>query len=341
MRRVGHLFERIADFHALREAARRAAAGRRHKPDVAAFLFDEERELLLLQRELRGRTYRPGRFATFVVRDPKRRTISAPPVRDRVVHHALCAAVEPVFERVAIHDSYACRRGKGAHAAVARAQGFARRHGWFLKMDVERFYDSVDHAVLRSRVRRLIKDPDVLWLLDTIIAHGPPGAPDGKGLPIGNLTSQHLANLYLAGLDHFVEERLRVEAYVRYMDDLLLLGGSKEELWRWHAAVERFAAEQLRLRLKARATVLAPVTEGIPFLGLRLWPAVRRLGPRRKRRIARRLGPRSVRLGMALAEERRHVDSMAAAVASSTIADTHRLRQDLVARMMAAEGRGE
>jgi RNA-directed DNA polymerase len=340
MKRVGHLFERVVDFHALREAAGRASAGRRNKPAVAAFCFSEERELLRLQVELRSHGYRPGPFTTFVVHDPKQRTISAPPVRDRVVHHAVCAAVEPVFERVAIHDSYACRRGKGAHLAVDRAQQLARRNEWFLKMDVARFYDSVDHGVLKALVRRLVKDPDLLWLLDTIIDHRPPGAPEGKGLPIGNLTSQHLANLYLSGLDHFVEERLGVRAYLRYMDDLLLLARSRDELWRSRDEVERFVDERLKLRLKSGATVLAPVTEGIPFLGLRIWPGVRRLDPRRKRRLVRKLRSQSRRLADDRVDVQHVVDAMGATVASSLIADTHGLRRHLVTSMMADEGRG-
>jgi RNA-directed DNA polymerase len=340
LKRVGDLFEQIVDFHALREAARRASAGRCHKPAVAAFLFHEERELLRLQRELRFHSYQPGRFTTFVIHDPKRRTISAPPVRDRVVHHALCAAVEPVFERVAIHDSYACRKGKGAHLAVDRAQLFARRNGWFLKMDIARFYDNVDHAVLKGLVRRVLKDPDLLWLLDRIIDHAPPGAPEGKSLPIGNLTSQHLANLYLSGLDHRIKDRLGVRAYIRYMDDLLLFESSKAELWRWRDEVERYAAEHLKLRLKERATLVAPVTEGVPFLGLRVWPSVRRLDTRRRRRLVRKIREQVRQLADGHVESQHVLDSMAATVASSLIADTQGLRRGLVSAMMGAEGRG-
>jgi hypothetical protein len=333
VKRAGHLFERVVGFRELLEATKRASVGRRHIPVVAAFRFDQEHELLRLQRELRDRTYRPGPYTTFVIHDPKRRTINAPAFRDRVVHHAVCAAVEPVFERTAIFDSYACRRGKGSHAAVDRAQGFARRWPYFLKLDIRSFYDSVDQGVLETLVRRVIKDPGVLWLLDTIIDHGPPGAPEGKGLAIGNLTSQHLSNFYLSPLDHFIEERLGVSAYLRYMDDLLLFGDSKDALWSWHDEIEMFLRDRLLLRLKEDSTLLAPVTEGIPFLGLRVWPGVRRLGPRRRRRLARQLA-------LEPSDDQQSLDSLNALIASTLIADTHRLRQSLVSRMMDAEGRG-
>jgi hypothetical protein len=339
MRRVGHLFEKIVDFHALWAATKRASAGRRAKPAVAAFLFSAEREVLRLRRELTNQTYRPGPFTRFVIRDPKRRTINAPMFRDRVVHHSVCAALEPVFERVAIFDSYACRRGKGAHAAVDRAQLFARRAQYFLKLDIAKFYDSIDHQVLEAQVRRLVKDQDALRLLDTIIEHAPPGAPRGKSLAIGNLTSQHLSNLYLSPLDHFIKEQLRARFYLRYMDDLLLLGDSKEEMWDWREAIERYAAEHLLLTLKDRATVLAPVSEGIPFLGLRLWPGVRRLDPRRMRRFCRKLRRLDQALDDPRADPDQTLDSLNALMASVSIADTHRLRQSLISMMMDKEGR--
>ena len=309
-------------------------------PAVADFLFNQEAELFRLQRELRGLSYRPGPYRTFVIHDPKHRTINAPPFRDRVVHHALCAAVEPVFERVAILDSYACRQGKGSHAAVDRAQRFARRRRFFLKLDVRRFYDSVDHEVLRAQVRRLIKDPDLLWLLDRIIAHGPPGALPGKGMAIGNLTSQHLSNLYLSPLDHFIKERLRVREYIRYMDDLLLFGDTKPDLWRWCDDIEEFTCEHLRLAFKGRATVVAPISEGVPFLRLRIWPSVRRLVARRKRRLLGQLGSLWRQMDSDPEAEQACLDSMNALVASALIADTHRLRQDLISSMMGTEGRG-
>ena len=285
MKRVDGLFSRIVAFDNLLAAERRAARGKRDRDSVARFEFHLERELIRLQEELIDGSYRPGAFCTFEVRDPKRRAICAAPFRDRVVHHAVCHVLEPVLERRSIHDSYACRVGKGTHAAISRARVLARRFGFFLKCDVRRFFASVDHVVLEDLLARLLKDRRLLALLSRIIAHGPPGATPGVGLPIGNLTSQHFANLYLGELDHQVKERLRVAGYLRYMDDLLLFAQDKPTLHLHLAEIRRFLAERLRLGLKESATMIAPVTEGIPFLGFRVYPGTVRLNQRTRRRF--------------------------------------------------------
>jgi hypothetical protein len=285
MKRVGGLFPRIVAFHNLLAAERRAARGKRDRPAVQQFEFHLERELILLQEELCAGTYRPGPFVSFEVHDPKRRAICAAPFRDRVVHHAICDVLEPVFERRAIHDSYACRLGKGSHAAVARAQALARRWPYVLKCDVRRFFASVDHGVLRALLARLFKEPALLALLHRIIEHGPPGAPAGIGLPIGNLTSQHFANLYLGELDHHVKDRLGVRGYLRYMDDCLFFGVDKPTLHLLHAEVRAFLQQRLRLDLKSAATQVAPVTEGTGFLGFRVYPGTVRLNQRTRRRF--------------------------------------------------------
>ena len=287
MKRRGGLFERIVAFENLRRAAHKAARGKRDQPSVARFEFHLEPELLRLQDELQTGRYQPGSFFTFEIRDPKRRHICAAPYRDRVVHHALCQILEPLFEQRLIFDSYACRPGKGSHAAVARAQFFARRHRYFLKCDVRTYFESVDHAVLQALLARLFKDPPLLALLNRIIAHAPPGAAPDQGLPIGNLTSQHFANLYLGELDHHLKDRLGVKGYLRYMDDLLLFAADPPELHLRLAALRAFLRDTLRLELKETATRLAPVTEGIPFLGFRVYPGVLRLNPRTLRRFRR------------------------------------------------------
>jgi hypothetical protein len=338
MRRAGNLFEKVTDFHALRAAVRRAARGKRNRAEVARFLFDEELELLRLQRELMERSYRPGSYFTFMVRDPKRRMISAPPFRDRVVHHALCDRIESVLERPAIFDSYACRRGKGTHAAVDRAQAFARKKRFFLKLDIFKYFDSIDHLILKAALRRLIKDPGLLWLLDVIIDHPPFGAPPGKGMPIGNLTSQHFANLYLCRLDHFIKQELRVSFYLRYMDDMVLFGDEKAVLWEWHEGIAEYLHQQLGLALNDRVTGLAPVSEGVPFLGLRIWPGVKRLDARRKKRFFANVWRRQRQItsetaAVGDAEEERLECSMASLFGSTKTADTLGLRRSVVSQL--------
>jgi RNA-directed DNA polymerase len=224
------LFGAIASFPALHAAALRAVSGKRRKPGAAAFMANLETELLRLERQLQGQSWRPGRYVEIRIRDPKPRTVSAAPFRDRVVHHALCAVVEPIFERGFIDDSYANRLGKGTHRAIARYEQFRDRHAWVLSADILRFFPAVDHAILKDVLRRRIACPATLWLLDTIIDGANPQEPVNRyfpgddlftpferrrGLPIGNLTSQFFGNLYLDRLDHFVTEVLRAPGYVR------------------------------------------------------------------------------------------------------------------------------
>ena len=242
------VFGEIASFSALMEAARKAAKGKRAKPGVAAFLANLEPEVLRLERELKSGRYRPGRYKTIEIRDPKRRTVSAAPFRDRVVHHAFCGVVEPLFERGFIYDSYANRLGKGTHRAIARYERFRDRYRWVLRCDIYRYFPAIDHEILKADLRRRIACERTLWLADRIVDGSNPQEPVNlyypgddlftpferrRGLPIGNLTSQFFANLYLDGLDHFCKEVLRVKGYLRYVDDFALFHDSREQLEEW------------------------------------------------------------------------------------------------------------
>ena len=292
MKRHGHLFEQVVEYGNLLAAAHRARRGKRDRIAVARFVFDLEPNLLRLQQELRSGSYRMRPYRTFVIREPKRRQICAADFRDRVVHHALCAALDPIFEGCLIDDTFACRRGKGTHAAVRRLQQFSRRFRYVQMCDVRRYFETVDHDVLRALCRRKLKDRALLSLLDRIIDHPLPGAEAGKGVPIGNLTSQYFANVYLGELDHFVKERLRLPAYLRYMDDFAVFADSKPELHRGLAAVREFLHATLRLELREERTLLAPVTQGVPFLGFRVFPGVVRLDGRKLARMRRKVRQR-------------------------------------------------
>jgi RNA-directed DNA polymerase len=347
-RRYRALFGQITDFRNLHQAFRKAARGKRSQAQVASFEYALESNLLALQRELTQRTYRPGAYRSFVIRDRKRRLVSAAPFRDRVVHHALCAVIEPLFERTFIGDSYASRRGKGTHGALDRAQAFARRFPYVLQCDVRQFFPSVDHAILRAILARKLADPEVLWLADVILANGAhvlhdeydmvyfPGddllaVTRPRGLPIGNLTSQFWANVYLNELDQLVKRELRCPAYLRYVDDFLLFSDSKRVLWQWRAAIrERLAG--LRLTLHAGSSTVYPVASGIPFLGFRLYPGHRRLKRRNGVAFQRRL----VRLGRAWAHGRLSLPELRVAiqgwVAHAAHGDTVGLRRTLLSR---------
>ena len=296
-------FEQLYSWHNLYASWRKAAKGKRGHACVAAFEHRLEENLLELQSELQVRSWRPGPYASFYVHDPKKRLISAAPFRDRVVHHALCNVIEPSFERSFVNDSYANRVGKGTHAALDRLQQFARRFPYVLSCDIRKFFPSMDHAVLRYPLSMKIDDQRILWLIDQILESGEgihrsldtayftgddlfaPLRP--RGLPIGNLTSQFWANVYLNPFDHFVKRELRCPAYVRYVDDFHLFSNCREDLWHWRdALIERLG----KLRLLIHPGVHPrPVTEGISFLGFIVYPDRRRLKRRKAVHFRRKL----------------------------------------------------
>lgn len=303
MKRYGDLYESICSFENLRAAAYRARRGKRFRTDVMAFQYDLEEQILLLREELLSRTYVPGPYRAFRIRDPKPRLISAAPYRDRVVHHALCRVIEPLFERSFIHDSYANRIGKGTHRALDRCTCLARRYRFALKCDIEKYFASIDHEILLSLIRRKIKCPGTLWLVERIVGNSNPQDEiirffpgdtlftpyeRRRGIPIGNLTSQFFANIYLDGFDHFVKETLRRRAYLRFADDFLLFGDESATLHGLLRPMQSYL-DGLRLRLHPTKCHVFRVERGIPFLGWQVFPDHRRVRRRTGVRFRRRL----------------------------------------------------
>ncbi len=328
MRRIGGLWDEVTSFENLCRAARRAARAKRGQAGVAAFLERLEPEALRLQRELASGAWRPGRPTTFTITDPKQREITAAPFADRVVHHGLVDVLEPHLDRRMIFESFACRRGKGTHAAVRHAQAQVRRHAFFLKMDVRHFFASLRHDVVMETIHRVVKGRSVLALCERIV-RGAPGARTSVGLPIGNLTSQWFANLVLDSLDHHVKEVLRMPGYVRYMDDFVLFAGDKARLRDAATEVAGYLADPLGLVPKAGATILAPAWRGLPFLGWQVFPGTLRLRPANLARMRRRLRRRAweVRTGRIGASTYRAAAQSAAAHLSQ--GGTLGLRRDL------------
>ncbi len=297
-------FERLCGFENLLLAYRKASRGKRGNPNVASFEHRLEENLQRLGEKLASGDYSPGGYRSFYVHEPKRRLISAAPFRDRVVHHALCNVIGPDFERSFIGDSYANRVGKGTHRALDRVQELARRFQYVLQCDIRQFFPSIDHAILLATIARKAIEPRILGLVRSIVASGIgvlseaydpvyfPGddllaACRPRGLPIGNLTSQFWANVYLNSFDHFVKRKLRCRGYVRYVDDFLLFAERKEALWEWRAAlIARLAGLRLTIH---RGSHPRPVAEGIPFLGFRVFPNRRRLKRRKVVHFLRRL----------------------------------------------------
>jgi retron-type reverse transcriptase len=346
MKTAKNLYPQIYTWENLELAYRRARRGKRRYEAVADFEFNWESQLLRLREELAGQSYQPGPYHSFYIHDPKWRLISAAPFRDRVVHHALCHVIEPLFERRFIHDSYANRVGKGTHRALDRCTFFARRYPYVLQCDIKQHFPSIDHALLRAILAKPIACPDTLWLIDRILASGAgvlndeyemvyfPGddlfaANRLRGLPIGNLTSQFWSNCYLNPLDQFIKRELKCPAFLRYVDDFLLFGEDKATLRRWRAAIIDFLAG-LRLTLHLERAQPRPVTEGIPFLGFVVYPDHRRVKGRkvityrrRFQRLLRRLAAGRIELKEVTAS----VQGWAAHVAHG---DTYGLRQALL-----------
>ena len=209
-------------------------------------------------------------------------------MRDRIVHHALMAEVEPVLERRALETSFACRVGKGGLAAIRSVQNAAGHFPYVLRLDISRFFKSIEHRRLIARLNEVVADPRLRNLIRVFVDLGAPNAPPGFGLPVGNLTSQHFANDYLGALDRYGVEGLGLRRWIRYMDDVVAFGHEKRRLWECVDALGSFVHSSLGLSLNERVTKVLPVTEGIPFLGFRIWPDLVRLDGPHFRRLRRR-----------------------------------------------------
>lgn len=289
------------DFPQVYRAYQSCRRSKRNKPSALAFEANHEENLVQLEAELRERRYQPGTSICFYTRKPKAREIFAADFRDRIVHHLIYAALAPEWERVFIHHSYACRPGKGTHAAALALQRFLRQvtangrcRASYLKMDVRNFFMTIDRRKLFAMLADRCSDPELLWLLRVVVFHDPTSdyelqdrdnlrhlLPPHKslfhaqpfcGLPIGNLTSQFFANVYLNALDQFVKHVLKCRFYLRYVDDFVLLATEPAQLGEWQEAITRFVADQLALAINPRATRLAPVSGGVDFAGFIVRP---------------------------------------------------------------------
>jgi retron-type reverse transcriptase len=304
MKRFGQLWPQVTDFANLHAAYRKARLGKSQRRGVAEFALNLESELLSLQDELREGSYQPGAYRLFTVYERKPRLIAAAPFRDRVVHHAVMNVIEPLIDRRFIDDCYACRRGRGVHAAVDRYQGWSRQYRYAMKLDVKRYFPSIDHDVLKASLSRHIKDAQLLGLMNRIIDTAPDNRDDAltyypgddlfsplqrrRGIPIGNLTSQFFANIYLNSFDHWVREALRVPGYLRYVDDMVFLDNDKAHLHEIRRQVEEKLAA-LRLRIHPDKIQVVPTGTGLDLLGYRVFPSLRRLRNDNGRRFAHKL----------------------------------------------------
>ena len=286
----------LTSFANLYTAWRDASRGKRHRQSVSRFACDLEEELLLLQHQLQTDSYRPGPYRTFTIYERKPRIISAAPFRDRVVHHALMNVLDPQLDGMMYPHSFACRVGKGVHAAVDRYEMCARRFVYVLKMDVQRYFPSIDQHILFRQLCKVVPEPGVQRLIGHILRSGSATAADDNddapfatGLPIGNLTSQTFANWYLTPFDHWLSQHLPAGNYLRYVDDLWLFADDKRVLWAVAQQAKTYLAGRLKLTVHPRKTALRRTMEKVDVLGYHVSRHRRWLRPDNGHRFRRRL----------------------------------------------------
>jgi retron-type reverse transcriptase len=289
------LFDRIISLDNLLLSWSEFKSGKRGKPDVQAFERNLEENLFNLHWELKNGSYRHQPYQSFLIFDPKLRQIHKAEVRDRVIHHAVFRILYALLDPTFVFDTYSCRVSKGTHRAVKRLESFTksvghnyRRPCYFLKCDVRKFFASVDHDTLKELIARRITDANTLKLVNKIIDSFQVNS--GKGLPIGNLTSQIFANVYMDVFDKFIKHELRVRHYVRYTDDFIVVSENKKYLEDLILQMEMFLEQKLKLNLHPKKVILNKLTQGIDFLGYVVLPYHQVLRTKTKNRMFKKLG---------------------------------------------------
>jgi len=272
-------------------------AGKRKRRDVAVFQGRLMDNILDLYHDLKDKTYQHGAYQAFKISDPKPRNIHKAIVRDRLLHHLLYRETHQYFDQQFIGDTYSCRLGKGTHRAIRRLSEYGRAVAkndrqtvWVLKCDIKRFFASIDHGILKKILVRYIEDRDLLWLFGQVIDSFNTPRLFGVGLPLGNLTSQLLVNVYMNEFDQFVKRDLKVSYYIRYADDFVLLSNNREEVVAFIPRLETFLAENLKLSLHPRKTFIKTLDSGLDFLGWIQFSQHRVLRTTTRRRMLKKLG---------------------------------------------------
>lgn len=308
IKRIGNLYQEIYSFENLFEAFLMARKKKKDRREVLEFTANLEENLIELQNELIHRTYKVGEYYEFFVNEPKRRMVMALPFRDRVVQWAIYRVVNPIFESQFYEHSYACRVGKGTHSAANKLQKWLKivekrpEKYYYLKMDISKYFYRVDHEILIKMIRKRVKDEEVLSLLTLIIKSEDTdfGLPVGSslievtdresdtGMPIGNLTSQMFANIYLNELDKFVKHALKTHFYARYMDDFIILSDDKSELHDFKNQIIVFLDDELRLQTNNK-TCVRPIALGIEFVGYKIWATHKKIRKSTTKRVRKKL----------------------------------------------------
>lgn len=296
MKRINNLYEKITSIHNLELADDIASKGKSKQYGVIKHRQNRDMNLLALQNMLMDKTYQTSPYTTFKVYEPKEREVyRVPYFPDRICHHAIMNVLEPIWVSTFTADTYSCIKGRGIHAAKRKLEKCLKDVSgttYCLKLDIRKFYPSIDHGILKQIIRRKIKDRDLLWLLDGIIDSAP-------GLPIGNYLSQYLANLYLTYFDHWLKECKGVRYYLRYADDIVILSSSKKELHQLLADIRRYLSDELKLTVKGNYQLFPVAARGIDFIGYRFWHTHTLLRKSIKKRYARMMARRQNRASIA------------------------------------------
>ncbi len=325
MKRQGQLIEKIADFENLQLAYYKARKGKVGKREVIEFGKRLQDNLLNLQWQIVSGNVETGNYRLFTIYDPKKRLICAAPFGQRILHHALMNICHSSFEKAQIFDSYASRVGKGTYAALERARQFTKHNKWFLKLDFRKYFDNLDHKVLMKQLGRLFKDTRLLNIFENII--------NGysvlrRGVPIGNLTSQYFANHYLSPADHYVKESLKIKAYVRYMDDIVLWHNDRATLIKAGLQLRQYSENRLKLELKPFC--INRSVQGLPFLGYLLYPDKIRLAHRSRARFIKKMKVYNNKLDSGLWTQKEYQNHVSPLIAFTEYANAREFRKKIV-----------
>ncbi|MBI2057478.1 MAG: group II intron reverse transcriptase domain-containing protein [Candidatus Yanofskybacteria bacterium] len=292
-----HNYDSIISIENLLEAWKEFTNGKKSRKDVQEFQLNLMSNIISLHNDLVAKTYSHSTYEPFNISDPKPRKIHKASVRDRLLHHAICRRLYPFFDRTFIPDSYSCRLNKGTHKAINRFRSFAykvsknhTRTAWILKCDIRKFFDSVDQDILIKILRQYIPDKDIVWLLHKIIGSFNSGK-NSKGLPLGNLTSQLLVNIYMNQFDQFIKHKLKTEYYIRYADDFVTLSQDEGWLQDTLSKIKNFLSEDLLLELHPNKISIQTTASGVDFLGWINFVDHKVLRTSTKKRILKKLKP--------------------------------------------------
>ncbi len=294
-RQFVHKYSDIVSLENLFAAWQEFSIGKSQKNDVQIFTLHLIDNIVQLHNDLANKTYKHGGYFEFGISDPKPRRIHKASVRDRVLHHAVYRVLYPAYDKVFIVDSYSCRVDKGTHRAMDRFKHFAdivsknyTRTCWVLKCDIKKFFASIDHDILLQILEQRIEDKDIIWLLQNIIGSFS-SYNQGKGLPLGNLTSQLFCNVYMNELDQFIKHKMHAKYYIRYADDFVFLSDDKHLLERQIKVLQEFLLEKLELSLHPQKVYIKSYASGVDFLGWIHFPRYRTLRTATKKRMFKRI----------------------------------------------------